>query len=59
MAEIFQSERFKSRNVVNADKALRLLQDHQQGKVQGAKELWKLLHLELWYRKFIDRKTVA
>ncbi len=59
MAEIFQSEQFKSRNVVNVDKAMRLLQDHQQGKVQGAKELWKLLHLELWYRKFIDRKAVA
>jgi asparagine synthase (glutamine-hydrolysing) len=57
MSEVFQSSEFKSRQIVTTEKAMALLRDHQSGKAQAAKELWKLLHLELWYRKFIDRKS--
>jgi asparagine synthase (glutamine-hydrolysing) len=57
MYDIFQSEEFRSREIVNVDRAIGLLRAHQAGKIKAAKELWKLLHLELWYRKFIDRKV--
>ena len=52
--EILTSESFKNRNIVNPAKANELFQKHVSGKINISKEIWKWIHLELWFREFID-----
>jgi len=52
--DLLTSESFLSRNIVDVDKARTLYQKHLNKQVQASKEIWKWIHLENWYRKFID-----
>jgi asparagine synthase (glutamine-hydrolysing) len=56
ISQIVLSDSFASRKIIDVNQAKKLLEDHREGKVQAAKELWKMIHLELWYRKFIDSR---
>ena len=52
--EIINSQKFKDRPYFDYDKVIRLNTEHKIGKGNNGKEIWKILHLELWLRKFID-----
>ncbi len=54
ITEILQSDSFRLRNIVNASIAMNLYNQHINGKINISKEIWKWLHLELWFREFID-----
>jgi asparagine synthase (glutamine-hydrolysing) len=51
---IFQSETFKSRQFIKPELVKDLYNNHLSGKVNNSKTIWKLIHLELWFREFID-----
>lgn len=51
---IFQSDSFSQRGFIRPDKAIALYQKHLKGEVDIATDIWKLINLELWFRKFID-----
>jgi len=52
--DIFQSQSFKTRGYIDSEKAIRLYQQHCNHKINISKDIWKWLHLELWFRMFID-----
>jgi asparagine synthase (glutamine-hydrolysing) len=52
--DILDSELFKSRNIIKPEIAKELYQKHLNKEINIAKEIWKWIHLELWFRKFID-----
>lgn len=52
--EILDSESFKNRNLINPEIAKKLYQKHIASEINISKEIWKWIHLELWFRKFID-----
>ena len=54
--DIIRSESFKNRGVIDPENALKKYQSHLLGKVNIAKEIWKWIHLELWFRIFIDQE---
>lgn len=51
--DVVNSSSFQSRPYFNKEQVIRLYSQHLSGKSLG-KEVWKILHLELWFRKFID-----
>jgi len=51
---ILNSTRFKNRNLINVDVAKKQYQQHLNEKINCSKEIWKWIHLELWFREFID-----
>lgn len=54
VTDILSSESFKSRNIIEPHEAKRLYQQHLNKEINIAKEIWKWIHLELWFREFID-----
>lgn len=54
VGEILQSESFKNRNIINVTVAQNLFQRHLERKVDLSREVWKWIHLEMWFREFID-----
>ncbi len=54
ISEVLNSESFKSRKIIDAYKAQGLYQKHVNGEINISKDIWKWIHLELWFRKFID-----
>lgn len=52
--ELIDSNSFKRRNFIDSTKALQLYSDHLAGKINISKEIWKWIHLEYWFRMFID-----
>ncbi|MFW5793365.1 MAG: asparagine synthase-related protein [Bacteroidota bacterium] len=52
--ELLDSELFLSRNIVDTSKAKALYDRHLTGEINISKDIWKWMHLELWFRKFID-----
>jgi asparagine synthase (glutamine-hydrolysing) len=52
--DIFSSSEFKERKIIDTQKIMRQYKDHLTGKSNNSKEIWKCLHLELWFRQFID-----
>jgi asparagine synthase (glutamine-hydrolysing) len=52
--DIILSDSFKNRNIINPKKAEQLYQNHLYGKINISKEIWKWIHLEQWFRKFVD-----
>lgn len=52
--EIIESDSFKQRNIINHEIALKKYKSHLLGKIDISSEIWKWLHLELWFRKYID-----
>lgn len=51
---IVKSESFAKRGIMNPGKVIELYQKHLNREIQIAREIWKWIHLELWYRKYID-----
>jgi asparagine synthase (glutamine-hydrolysing) len=52
--EILFSQSFKNRNILNPEIVLKKFKKHLEGKINCASEIWKWIHLELWFREFID-----
>jgi asparagine synthase (glutamine-hydrolysing) len=52
--EILSSKTFLERNLVNAKVARNKYKKHLEGKKNCATDIWKWIHLELWFREFID-----
>lgn len=52
--DILLSSRFRQRNIIDADMAVKKYEQHLDGKVNISKEIWKWVHLDLWFRRFID-----
>jgi asparagine synthase (glutamine-hydrolysing) len=57
--DILHSESFKSRNIVDAQKAKNLYKSYLEGNIDLSKEVWKWINLELWYRKYVDGKELV
>lgn len=53
--DIITSSSFRNRRIFDADKVLRLYGQHVSREINISKEIWKWIHLELWYRMFIDK----
>jgi asparagine synthase (glutamine-hydrolysing) len=51
---ILNSDTFRKRKLVDPEKALEQYKEHLSGKGNVSKEIWKWVHLELWFREFID-----
>lgn len=55
ISEIINSESFKNRNIIDPGKAKELFRKHLNKEINISKEVWKWVHLELWFREFIDK----
>jgi asparagine synthase (glutamine-hydrolysing) len=51
---ILCSESFRSRNLIVPEKAMKIYKAHLSKRGNYSKEIWKWIHLELWYREFFD-----
>lgn len=51
---IIESESFASRGLFEVDSVKKQYKKHLNGEVQIAREIWKWVHTELWFRKYID-----
>jgi asparagine synthase (glutamine-hydrolysing) len=54
VSDILNSNSFKERGLIDHQKASEQYQKHLSGQINIAKEIWKWVHLELWFREFID-----
>ncbi|MCB0583323.1 MAG: asparagine synthase (glutamine-hydrolyzing) [Phaeodactylibacter sp.] len=52
--ETLNSPEFKGRGLVDTSKAQDLFKRHGEGKTNISKEIWKWIHLEEWFRQFVD-----
>lgn len=52
--QLLKSNTFRERKIIDAEKALLLYERHVKKEINISKEIWKWIHLELWYREFID-----
>jgi len=52
--EIINSDSFKNRPFWNQTNVVKIYNRHLERKGNYSKDIWKWLHLELWYQKFID-----
>ncbi|HEX2079643.1 MAG TPA: asparagine synthase (glutamine-hydrolyzing) [Longimicrobium sp.] len=52
--ELLGSESFRARGYVDARKALAVHERHQRGEVNAARDIWKWVQLELWFREVVD-----
>lgn len=54
IADIVNSESFKTRKYFKYTQVMNMIEEHKKG-ANLAKEIWKILHLELWLRKFFNQ----
>lgn len=54
ITEIINSESFELRKIFNVMKVKELFGKHLKGEKNIGDEIWKWIHLELWFRKYID-----
>lgn len=54
ITDLFNSESFRNRKFINSGEAKKLYCRHVSGKSNEARNIWKLVNLELWFREFID-----
>jgi asparagine synthase (glutamine-hydrolysing) len=54
ITDIITSQSFHDRNLINPKKAMAMYQQHLSKEINISKEIWKWIHLELWFREFID-----
>lgn len=54
VTDILNSDSFKARNIVNSEIASLLYAKHLKKEINISKEIWKWIHLEMWFREFID-----
>jgi len=55
--EVLESKSFQSRNFIDSKIAKEQYQKHLSRNINISKEIWKWVHLELWFREFIDIKN--
>jgi asparagine synthase (glutamine-hydrolysing) len=53
LSEVAYSESFKSRGYFNVKKCQSQIEDFRRTK-KGTNDFWKWMHLELWFRQYID-----
>ena len=53
-ADVFASQSFRERGWVDDRAAARRLARHRAGRLDAGMELWRVLNLELWARRFLD-----
>ncbi len=53
--EVLKSQSFCNRNYINPVKANELYKQHLEGSINISKEIWKWIHLEYWFREYIDK----
>ena len=51
---ILQSEVFAKRGYIVPEEAIKLYKKHVMGDINIAKDIWKWINLEIWFRKYID-----
>lgn len=51
---VLNSESFAKREIIDVQKAKEMYAQHLSQKIDVSKEIWKWIHLELWFREFID-----
>ncbi|NMB36520.1 MAG: asparagine synthase (glutamine-hydrolyzing) [Bacteroidales bacterium] len=56
ISDILNSESFRNRRIINPQKALNLYSKHLKKEINISKDIWKWIHLELWFREFIDKE---
>jgi asparagine synthase (glutamine-hydrolysing) len=56
---ILNSQSFANRKIIDPNKAKALYAKHLNKKIDISKEIWKWIHLELWFREFIDDKSIS
>ena len=54
ITDILTNGSLKQRNIIDTECATDLYKKHLTGTVNISKDIWKWVHLELWYREFID-----
>ncbi len=54
ITDTLKSSSFRNRNIIDPANALTLYQQHLEKKINISCDIWKWLHLELWFRNFID-----
>jgi asparagine synthase (glutamine-hydrolysing) len=54
--DVLLDRRAESRDLFRPDVVRRLVDDHHEGRANRASELWQLVVLELWQRRFIDQE---
>ncbi len=52
--DLLHSESFIGRGIIDSDMAGKVYSRHLSRKVNAAREIWKWINLELWFREFID-----
>ncbi len=52
--EILNSDSFNNRGIIDPLVAVKQYQKHLNREINIAREIWKWVNLELWFRKFID-----
>lgn len=52
--DILNSNSFRLRNLIITEKAENIYKKHLGGKIDFSNEIWKWIHLEMWFREFID-----
>ena len=52
--DLLDSESLKKRKIINTQKAKMLYNQHLKREKNIGNEIWKWVHLELWFREFID-----
>jgi asparagine synthase (glutamine-hydrolysing) len=48
------SEKFTARGIVKPESVKKLVNEHLNAEREHTSEIWTLLMLELWFKKFID-----
>ena len=56
ICDLLDSDSFKNRNIIDVKKAKLLFKKHLNQEINISKEIWKWIHLELWFRHFIDER---
>jgi asparagine synthase (glutamine-hydrolysing) len=54
ITDILKSKSFGERNLIIPEIAYSRYLQHLSGKLNISKEIWKWIHLELWFREYID-----
>jgi asparagine synthase (glutamine-hydrolysing) len=59
MLRLFADSRFVQLGIFDGDYVMRLVREHLDGRVDHNYRLWILINLEIWYRLFFERLSVA
>ncbi len=52
--DLLNSESFENRKIIDPQQAILRYQKHLNREIDISKDIWKWIHLELWFREFID-----